>query len=59
MQTTANTVIHEYIRSGILPNRDLILICGTENWLPNQDEIIRIISSFINNAVLRTYNKNM
>lgn len=50
--------IDEYIRSGILPNRDLILICGTENWLPNQDEIIRIISSFINNAVLRTYNRN-
>jgi hypothetical protein len=50
--------IDEYMRNGILPNRDLILICGTENWLPNQDEIIRIISSFINNAVLRTYNRN-
>ena len=50
--------IDEYIRNGILPNRDLILICGTENWLPNQEEIMRIISSFINNAVLRTYNRN-
>ena len=36
----------------------LILICGTENWLPNQEEIMRIISSFINNAVLRTLNRN-
>lgn len=50
--------IDEYIRNGILPNRDLILICGTENWLPTQEEIIRIISSFINNAVLRTYKRN-
>ena len=48
----------EYMRSGILPNRDLILICGKENWIPTQGEIKRIIASFINNAVLRTYNKN-
>ena len=49
--------IDEYIRSGIFPNRDLILICGTEKWLPTQEAIMRIISSFVNNAVLSTYSK--
>ena len=49
--------IDEYMRSGILPNRDLILICGTKDWLPSQSEVMRIIASFINNAVLRTYNR--
>lgn len=43
--------IDEYMRSGILPNRDLIIICGTKDWLPSQTMAMRIISSFINNAV--------
>ena len=50
--------IDEYIRNGILPNRDLILICGTENWIPTQESIMRMIANFINNAVLSTYNRN-
>lgn len=41
----------EYMRCGILPNRDLILICGTKDWLPSQTMVMCIISSFINNAV--------
>lgn len=49
--------IDEYMRNGILPNRDLILICGTDIWLPSQDSIKRIIASFINNAVENVYNK--
>ncbi len=47
--------IDDYMRNGILPNRDLILICGTEKWIPTQSEMMRIIASFINNSVLRTY----
>ena len=47
----------EYLRNGILPNRDLILICGTEKWIPSQESMKRIISAFINNAVLSTYTK--
>lgn len=46
-----------YMRSGILPNRDLILISGTKNWIPSQESIARTIASFINNAVLSAYNK--
>lgn len=49
--------IDEYMRNGILPNRDLILISGTKNWIPEQESIKRIIASFINNAVLSIYNR--
>ena len=47
--------IDEYMRNGILPNRDLILICGTNTWLPSQDTIKHIIASFINTAVESVY----
>lgn len=47
----------EYMRNGIFPNRDLILICGTGKWIPTQESIMRIISSFINDAVLNAYNR--
>ena len=47
--------IDEYMRNGILPNRDLILICGTNTWLPTQDTIKRIIASFINTSVESVY----
>lgn len=50
--------IDEYIRNDILPNRDLILICGTSKWIPSQESIKRIIASFINNAVERVYSQN-
>ena len=46
-----------YMRNGILPNRDLILISGTKNWIPSQESIARTIASFINNAVLDAYNR--
>ena len=49
--------IRLYMRSGILPNRDLILISGTKNWIPAQESIAGTIASFINNAVKRAYNK--
>lgn len=49
--------IDEYMRNGILPNRDLILICGTDSWLPTQEAIMRIIASFINTAVESVYNR--
>lgn len=49
--------IDEYMRNGILLNRDLIVIAGTGNWLPEQESIKRIIAAFINNAVLSTYNR--
>lgn len=47
----------EYMRNGVLPNRDLILLCGSETYLPSQDTIKRIISEFINTAVESIYNK--
>ena len=47
--------IDEYMRNGILPNRDLILICGTNRWLPSQDTIKHIIASFVNTAVESVY----
>lgn len=47
--------IDEYMRNGILLNRDLIVICGTENWLPSVKDMKNIIASFINNAVSRVY----
>ena len=50
--------IDEYMRNGILLNRDLIVICGTENWLPSLEDMKRIIASFINNAVSRVYDQN-
>ena len=46
-----------YMRNGILPNRDLILISGTRNWIPSQESIARTIASFVNNAVLDACNK--
>lgn len=46
-----------YMRSGILPGRDLVLISGTRNWIPSQESIARTIASFINNAVLNAYKK--
>ena len=48
--------IEEYMRNGILLSRDLIVISGTKNWLPEQESIKRIITAFINNAVLSVYN---
>ena len=50
--------IDEYMRNGILLNRDLIVICGTENWLPSVGDMKHIIASFINNAVSRVYEQN-
>ena len=50
--------IEEYMRNGILLNRDLIVICGTENWLPSLEDMKRIIASFINNAVSRVYEQH-
>ncbi len=50
--------IDEYMRNDILPNRDLILICGTSKWIPSQESIKRIIASFINNSVERVYSQN-
>ena len=47
----------EYMRNGILPNRDLILLCGSETYLPSQETIKRIVSAFINTAVENIYNK--
>lgn len=47
--------IDEYMQSGIFPNRDLIIICGTEKWLPSLEDMKQIIASFINNAVSRVY----
>lgn len=49
--------IRLYMRNGILPGRDLILISGTKNWIPPQESIARQIASFINNAVINAYNK--
>lgn len=49
--------IEEYMRNGIFPNRDLILICGTESWLPSVEDMKRIIATFINNAVARVYDQ--
>ena len=49
--------IDEYMRNGILPNRDLILICGTENWLPSLETMKILIASFINSAVFSVYEK--
>ena len=46
-----------YMRNGILPNRDLILISGTKNWIPTQESIARLIAAIVNNVVLSTYNK--
>lgn len=49
--------IRLYMRNGILPNRDLILISGTKSWIPAQESIARVVASFINNAVLSAYNR--
>jgi len=51
--------IDEYMRNDVLPNRDLILICGTDKWLPTQESMKRIIASFINNAVESVYSKKI
>ncbi|MBE7069173.1 MAG: hypothetical protein E7386_01590 [Ruminococcaceae bacterium] len=51
--------IRVYMRNGILPNRDLILISGTRNWIPSQESIARHIASFVNNAVLDAYDKQV
>ena len=45
--------IDEYMRNGVLPNRDLILLCGSDTWLPTQETIKHIVASFINSAVER------
>lgn len=50
--------IDEYIQSGIFPGRDLILICGTEHWLPSVEAMKHTISSFINDAVFSVYEKH-
>lgn len=47
--------IDEYMRNGILPGRDLILICGTKDWLPAQEAMKRRIADFVNEAILNTY----
>ena len=49
--------IDEYMHCGILPNRDLILISGTKNWIPSHESLKRKIASFINDAVLSAYNR--
>ena len=49
--------IRLYMRNGILPNRDLILISGARNWIPEQESIARLIAAAVNNAVLSAYNK--
>lgn len=49
--------IRLYMRNGILPNRDLILISGARNWIPAQESIARLIAAAVNNAVLSAYNK--
>lgn len=51
--------IDEYMQSGILPNRDLIIICGTGKWLPSVETMKIIIASFINQAVHSVYEKHM
>ena len=47
----------EYMRNGILPGRDLILICGSETYLPSQETIRNMIAGFINTAVEGAYKK--
>ena len=49
----------EYMRNGILPNRDLILISGTKNWIPSHESLKRRIAYFINDAVLSAYERKM
>ncbi len=49
----------EYMRNGILPNRDLILISGTKNWIPTQESLKRKIAYFINDAVLSAYERKV
>ena len=51
--------IDEYIRNGILPNRDLILISGTKNWIPSHESLKRKIANFINDAVLSAYERKV
>lgn len=51
--------IDEYMRSGIFLDRDLIVISGTKKWIPSYESIKRSIAYFINNAVLRTYERKM
>ena len=47
--------IDEYMRNGILPGRDLILICGTKDWIPTQESMKRRIAGFVNDSILNTY----
>ena len=49
--------IDEYMRNGIFINRDLIIICGTKNWIPSHESIKRRIAYFINDAVLSAYER--
>ena len=49
--------IDEYMRNGIFINRDLIIICGTKNWIPSQESLKRRIAYFINDAVLSAYER--
>lgn len=49
----------EYMRNGILPNRDLILISGTKNWIPSHESLKRKIANFINDAVLSAYERKV
>lgn len=49
----------EYMRNGILLNRDLIVISGTKNWIPTQESLKRKIAFFINDAVMSAYERNV
>lgn len=49
--------LDEYMRNGILLNRDLIVISGTKNWIPTQESLKRKIAFFINDAVMSAYEK--
>ena len=51
--------IDEYMRNGIFINRDLIIICGTKNWIPSHESLKRRIAYFINDAVLSAYERKM
>lgn len=51
--------LDEYMRNGILLNRDLIVISGTKNWIPTQESLKRKIAFFINDAVMSAYERNV
>ena len=44
--------IENYIRNGIYPGRDLLIIVGNRDYLPTDNEVKRRIISFINDLIL-------